>query len=360
MSAEMLFFVLCSLALVPLTWILPHERAFDVVGVATLSALAAVSWASALWLVSACALAYAGMLVGDRWNRRSGVFVLISAALVTFFALSRTTLPLLWIGGAYFTLRTIHVLADWWMGRLERPDLRSFLRYQFFLPALAAGPIHRFQSFERNRQRRRWEPAAFFSGAERALFGAAQAVLLGGWLMGHAERRVDLLSAEWSPFLSAWLLSALEWIQLYFTFAGWTSVAIGLALMMGIRLEENFLRPWTARNLIEFWRRWHVTLSNWCRDYVFQPVTALTRRPVIGLIAAMIAIGLWHDFSVYYLLWGLWQVLGMVLARIIAKGFPLRENTWHLKLSWLTGPLLVLAWLSLARPVITLLLGVSP
>ena len=78
---------------------------------------------------------------------------------------------------------------------------------------------------------------------------------------------------------------------MFFSFAGLTSLALGLSLMMGLKLEENFNRPWAAKNLIDFWSRWHMTLSNWCRDYVFYPVTAITRLPVVGLLLAMLAMG---------------------------------------------------------------------
>ena len=98
------------------------------------------------------------------------------------------------------------------------------------------------------------------------------------------------------------LASAADWVQIYFIFGGFGALALGLALMMGLVVEENFDRPWAARNLIEFWTGWHITLSLWCRDYVFQVVTAFSRSPLLGLTAAMTAIGLWHEVSVYYFL----------------------------------------------------------
>ena len=124
------------------------------------------------------------------------------------------------------------------------------------------------------------------------LFGLAQVVVLGGWFVSQVESKVLLNIFQIENFFSDWIHSALNWVEIYFVFAGYSSIALGLSLMMGLRLEENFNRPWAAKNLIDFWLRWHMTLSLWVRDYVFQPVTALTRSPVVGVTAAMLAIGL--------------------------------------------------------------------
>jgi alginate O-acetyltransferase complex protein AlgI len=141
--------------------------------------------------------------------------------------------------------------------------------------------------------------------------------------------------------------------MLFFNFAGMTAIALGLALMMGIRLEENFNRPWCAKDLLDFWSRWHMSLTNWCRDYVYRPVMALTRSALAGLVAAMLAIGLWHEISFYYVLWSFWQTLGVVLSRTI---MPRIASPLPAPLRRVLAPLAILAWLALARPVIGLLL----
>jgi alginate O-acetyltransferase complex protein AlgI len=277
--------------------------------------------------------------------------------LVAALVVSASARGAIWIGGAYFTLRNLHVLFDWWMGRLANPGLGRHLRYQLFLPVLIAGPINRIQHFERECVRRRWETAAFFTGLERVLFGSALVVVLGGWLLGKVH--ATLLSNGVVPgvFWHDWLISAIDWVQLYFTFSGFSSIALGLARMMGLRLEENFDKPWAARNLIEFWSRWHITLSQWCRDYVFQPVTALTRSPFVGLIAAMTAIGLWHEVSIYYLLWAVWQAAGIASTRA-CRSLLVRHPRLaaFLDVNGVMGPVFVLGWLSLAKPVLSRLL----
>jgi alginate O-acetyltransferase complex protein AlgI len=140
---------------------------------------------------------------------------------------------------------------------------------------------------------------------------------------------------------------------MYFSFAGLTSLALGLSLMMGFKLEENFNRPWAARNLVDFWSRWHMTLSNWCRDYVFYPFTAVTRLPIVGLVLAMLAMGLWHASSAYYVLWAIWQSLGIFVTHMVLRlpGGSLHRNT-----KLLIGTTSVFVWLTLTKPVVLQLL----
>jgi alginate O-acetyltransferase complex protein AlgI len=360
MTPETLFLVLSALLMVPLSWILPETRVWTAMALWTVLAMASLSPLSALWLVGASVLTSGVMALGDRMGHRNPLTLCWSAVLVAALLLSSTMSGLAWVGASYFTLRNLHVLFDWWMGRLANPGLARHLRYQLFLPVLMAGPVNRIQLFERQCARRRWDPAAFFSGAERSLFGAAQIVVLGGWLIGKVHAKLESSAIEPGTFWQDWLLSAIDWVQLYFTFAGFSSLALGMALMMGIVLEENFNRPWAARNLIEFWSRWHITLSQWCHDYVFQPVTALTRSPVLGLMAAMVAIGLWHQVSAYYLLWALWQVAGIVatrMAQLLTVRHP-RLALWP-SAAPVLGPVFVMAWLSLAKPVLSRLLELS-
>lgn len=358
MTPELLLMLLASLALVPLTRLVPAGWFADVVAVVTACAIFALSPFSVIWLVGSSSMIWAAMMVGDRTGKRDLVTAFCAVISIAALLLSRTESVFLWVGAAYFTLRNLHLLFDWWMGRLENPGLRRILRYQLFLPVIVAGPIHRFQNFERQLARRRADPSELASGAERVLLGLAQALLLGNWIVKNIDRLVEQSTYPTNPFMAQWCASILDWAALYFIFAGFSSIALGLSLMLGLRLEENFNRPYLARNLIDFWSRWHITLSQWCRDYVFQPVTAVTRSPVLGVFAAMVAIGAWHEVSAYYFLWAGWQALGLILTRLVQK-FLSRPGVPKIPDALLraSGPFVVLGWLSLARPVITLLLG---
>lgn len=356
-TLELLFLLMASLALVPITRLMPAAQFAGAVAIVTACTVFVLSPLSAIWLVGSSSLTWVAMVVGERSGRRDLVTALWAAILIFALLLSRGTTLFLWVGAAYFTLRNLHLLFDWWMGRLANPGLGRILRYQLFLPVIVAGPIHRFQNFERQLARRRNDVSEIAAGAERVLLGLAQALLLGNWLVKNIDLLIKQSNFCANPFLAQWCASILDWMALYFIFAGFSSTALGLSLMLGLRLEENFNRPYLARNLIDFWSRWHITLSQWCRDYVFQPVTAITRSPVLGVFAAMAAIGLWHEASAYYLLWSGWQALGLILTRLMQNllsrpGMPKLPDG----LLRASGPLVVLAWLSLARPVITMTL----
>lgn len=357
MIAPATLLLLLALATVPLAWAVPQRHALDAIAAYTALLLAALAPASALWLLAAAILTPLMLQLGERSRQRDLTAGLAALLLLAAFVAARLTPGILWVGGAFFTLRALHVVGDWWLGHLPAPRLRAHLRYQLFLPVIVAGPIHRLPHFTRQAERRRFESAAFFAGLERALFGAVSAYVIGGYLVSRIAGPLSAATSSWPAFSAEWASSVLEWIGLYFTFAGFTAVALGISLMIGLRLEENFDRPWAARSLTQFWTRWHMTLTGWCRDYVFRPVAAITRSPLAGLVLALLAIGLWHEFSLYYLLWSFWQALGVVLTRLAAARLPLARLPERVRA--VLGPLTVLGWLSLARPVIHLAMGVT-
>ncbi len=348
--------ILAALAAVPLAWLVPNGRGIDAVALLGLAVLGAISPQSAAWMGAATLLVPLGMRLAERAGRKGMFAALWTLALLAAFTAAQLTPGVVWIGAAFFTLRQIHVLGDWWMGRLPAPGVAAMLRYQLFLPALFVGPVHRIQNFERQCTRRRWEPAQVLAGAERVLLGAFSAEVIGNALLVQCRAGLRDLLKTVDPFLQDWALSACDWIALFFTFAGMTAIALGLAAMMGITLEENFNRPWRARNLLDFWQRWHISLTSWVQDYVYRPVMALTRSALAGLAAAMLAIGLWHEISFYYVLWSIWQSLGIVLNRLAAPALALIPETPRRALA----PLAILGWLSLARPVIARLLELLP
>lgn len=356
MNTEVIFLIMCSLFGVLISWLI-RRNTWEVLALWSLFSLAIVSPLSAIWLVGISFMVSVALLIGDSYGHKNHLTLSLSILLISLLLYLREIPQFLWVGGAYFTLRNLHVLLDWWMGKLISPDIATHLRYQLFLPTLMAGPINRFQVFERQITRRRWDASEFFTGAERLLFGIAQVIILGGWFISQVRYKLPLNNPIEQNFFINWLSSALDWVELYFVFSGFSSIALGLSLMMGLHLEENFNRPWLATNLIDFWLRWHITLSQWVKDYVFQPVSALTRLPIIGLTAAMLVIGLWHETSFYYILWALWQVIGILLTKlllsVVNNNISIQKKVANLSM---LSPVYVLSWLSLANPFITYLL----
>ena len=216
------------------------------------------------------------------------------------------------MGLAYYTCRHVHYIIEVFQGNIK-PDFRQYLRYQFFLPAMLAGPIHRYANFQRQCGRRRLDTTLISKALERILYGYVKIVVLGNYLLiWEIERwRVEM---DWSGLTTLWIESVMDWMYLYLQFSGWTDVAIGFALLMGFRLEENFNKPLLARNLVDFWQRWHMTLSFWCRDYVYKPVVAVTRKPFLAIGSTMVTMGIWHELSLFYLLWGIYHAVGIAIA----------------------------------------------
>jgi alginate O-acetyltransferase complex protein AlgI len=350
--------LLCALLAVPIGWALPRSLALDGVAIWTALVMIWLAPLSAAWLIGMAWLTPVLLQLGERTGWRNVIAAALVVMLLAGFSAARLPSGVLLVGVAFFTLRHLHVVGDWWMAKLPAPRLREHLRYQLFLPVTVAGPIHRFQNFTRQVERRRWDAPDFLTGLERVLIGSFMAYVVGSWFIARGGIELDARLGGANPFVRDWAKSAVDWVRLYFVFAGMVSIALGTSLMLGLKLEENFNRPWHATSLLDFWRRWHMTLSSWVQDYVFQPVLALTRNPLLGLVAAMLAIGLWHEYSAYYVLWSFWQVLGIVLTRIAAK--YLREFGPHRLVRHFVMPASVLVWLSLSRPVVERLLELAP
>jgi D-alanyl-lipoteichoic acid acyltransferase DltB (MBOAT superfamily) len=135
-------------------------------------------------------------------------------------------------------------------------------------------------------------------------------------------------------------------------FSGYCDIAIGLSAAMGFKVRENFDRPYLAHNISDFWRRWHMSLTSWCRDYVYVPVLALSRLPLLALAASMVALSLWHAVSLHYLIWGLYQTAGIALHRAfhartaahIEALPPWGRRGWNLAARFLTVNFIILSF----------------
>jgi alginate O-acetyltransferase complex protein AlgI len=221
------------------------------------------------------------------------------------------------LGIAYFTCRHIHYLIEVSKGNIII-NLRQFWYYQSFLPVMVTGPINRYPEFIHELQRRRWDSTQVSIGIERVVYGYATVIIIGNYLIADKmASQISLFKAN--PMIYQWLESLQNWAYLYAQFSGWSSIAIGFSLIMGIRISENFNSPLLATSLIEFWQRWHISLSYWCKDYVFAPTIALTRQPFLAVIVATISMGIWHELSTYYLIWGIYHAIGISGCRIFQK-----------------------------------------
>ncbi|MGC3944200.1 MAG: MBOAT family O-acyltransferase [Chryseolinea sp.] len=218
------------------------------------------------------------------------------------------------LGMSYYIFRNIHYTVECFQGRIRNESLLYYLAYNFFLPVLIIGPINRYPEFVRDWERRRFNADYFSLGLQRMLFGISKIVIIGNYI----------LTTKMGAFIGglneshAWLKAYLETIQMvlnaYFQFAGYSDIAIGISLLLGFRIMENFNFPFLATNMQEFWSRYHMSLSAFCRDYIYTPIASLYRKPVLGIFVTMIIIGVWHEVTLAFVFWGLIQATGIYLA----------------------------------------------
>jgi alginate O-acetyltransferase complex protein AlgI len=288
-------------------WLAPGWlRPWLAAGIA-LSWLALHDLPSAVILLLMAALTYGS---GGRSGRfglgTASAAVLILGALVVFKTAASPAFGLaIPLGLSYYTFRCVHYLLERIKQNLPRHTLSEFAAYLFFLPTLIAGPIHRFPEFHRDLRRARFSPEHLSAGFERMLYGYAKILLLANFLVTQKLLpQIASLEDGW-PWGAAYLGMLAGGFTGYLMFAGYSDVAIGAARLMGFRVIENFDNPFASRNIVEFWRRWHISLTSWVREYLYTAVFSVTRRPYLAALVALLAIALWHEFSWRYVIWGL-------------------------------------------------------
>ncbi len=219
-----------------------------------------------------------------------------------------------WLGFSYIAFRLIHALRDRLSKRLPALSLSEFVTYALFFPALTAGPIDRVERFVKDLR----QPApAWVEGLTRLALGLFKKFALAdtlALLALSAQNAAQTRSTFW-----LWILLYAYAGRLYFDFSGYTDIALGLGRLVGIKLPENFDRPYLKPNLTLFWNSWHMSLAQWFRAYFFNPVTrALRSRPLppwliilIGQAGTMLLIGLWHGVTWNFAAWGAWHAVGL-------------------------------------------------
>jgi len=230
-------------------------------------------------------------------------------------ALAPVHLP---IGISFFTFQALTYVVDVHRGMVpaQRRLARTALYIALF-PQLVAGPIVRYREIAAQLGERRIALSDLDEGIRRFVVGLAKKLLIANTLAVPTDAIFAVPAGE-LHFSIAWLGVACFALQIYFDFSGYTDMAIGLGRCFGFRFPENFDLPYTARSVREFWRRWHITLSTWFRDYLYIPLGG-NRRSAIrthgNLLLVFFLCGLWHGASWSFVVWGLWHGGFMVLER---------------------------------------------
>jgi len=261
------------------------------------------------------------------------------------------------LGLSYISFQTISYLVDVYKSHVEsEEDLLNFALYIMLFPKILVGPITRYRSVASSLSAPETNKEDVADGIRRFIQGLAKKILIADVLATLVNAAFRLGAESLLPHV-AWLAIIAYSLQIYFDFSGYTDMALGLGMMMGFRFEENFNFPYISQSISEFWRRWHISLSTWFRDYVFYPLER-RRLKIIGqplnIMIVFLLTGLWHGITPIFMLWGALHGIFLIieslfLGRVLKKIFrPIRHlyALTSILLTWIIfrSPSMQFAW----------------
>lgn len=236
------------------------------------------------------------------------------------------------LGMAYYAIRLLLYIIDSYVGSIPDHSLEQFLSYLFFLPTIIVGPIHRFNHFLTDYQYKRWDAQNLSEGLQRIIYGYAKIVILGNYLISGVFANFVGSIGENHLALRQYLEIVRQGLNLYFQFSGFSDIAIGFALLLGYRIIENFHWPFLQTNIADFWRCWHISLTNFAREHVYRVIFSVSRNTGLSVLGTMLFIGLWHELSIRYIAWAFYHFAGIMVWQLsrtyISPLLPTIENKW--------------------------------
>ncbi len=224
------------------------------------------------------------------------------------------------LGLSYIAFQTISYLLEVYKNRIAaESDFFAFAFYVLLFPKVLVGPITRYSALKEQIANPQVTPQSTADGIRRFIRGFAKKALIADTLAKVVTPVFALEAPNMAPAF-AWLALIAYTLQLYFDFSGYTDMALGLGQMLGLKFIENFNFPYISKSISEFWRRWHISLSSWFRDFVFFPLERRRLKFIgqpLNILIVFLLTGLWHGFSRGFILWGLLHGLAIVF-----------ENTW--------------------------------
>lgn len=255
------------------------------------------------------------------------------------------------IGISFYTFQALSYLIDLYRGKF--PAQKSLVRFALYItmfPQLIAGPIVRYETVAAELGKRKLSLAKFGQGALLFIDGLAMKVLLAnqiGSIADELRAMADSLSAA-----SAWIGALAYFFQIYFDFAGYSTMAIGLGLMLGFTFIKNFDYPYLSVSVTEFWRRWHMSLGTWFREYVYIPLggnRVSTWKHIRNILIVWILTGLWHGAAWNFVLWGLYYGLLLLFEKYVLSRIKLPKVV-----GWLcTTVLVIVGWVIFSGDTLT-------
>lgn len=247
------------------------------------------------------------------------------------------------VGISFYTFQSVSYIIDVYKGRVA--PTRTWLEYAFFLsffPALVAGPIVRADYFlPQIRENRRPSRDEIYTGFWLVIVGIVKKAVIADYIAQYNDL-IFQTPGGYSGFET--LMGVIGYtMQIYCDFSGYSDMAIGIAMIMGFKLAKNFNFPYKSRNLTDFWRRWHISLSTWLRDYVYIPLGGNrkgTVRTYLNNLATMLIGGLWHGAAWKFVFWGAMHGVGLAVHKAtkpylgrLGDGFVVRSLSWLLTMT---------------------------
>lgn len=252
----------------------------------------------------------------------------LNALLMTSFPVRQVSMPL---GVSFFTFSILSYLFD--VYRDKAPATKNILHFSLFVtffPKLVSGPIVQYHTMLEQIRERKVTHAHFGNGCRQFLIGLSKKVLLSN-ILGTTFYAVTALPHDDVSVVTAWLGTICYSLMLYFDFSGYSDMAIGLAEMCGFVFPKNFDYPYLSKSISEFWRRWHISLGAWFRDYLYIPMggsRVSTGKQIRNLLTVWLCTGIWHGANWTFVFWGLFHGCIILLEKFVLKDFLEKIPGW--------------------------------
>ena len=233
------------------------------------------------------------------------------------FHFDKLLLPL---GLSYITFKHISFLTDIYWGINKKGKFIDFLAYSSLFTIFIAGPIERYERFlpQVNSEPGKFKSSLLEEGVERIIYGIFKKAVIADWI-GYFIKDIWQKNNQNNIYLEGLALLGFS-VQIYMDFSGYSDIAIGASKLFGLKIMENFNYPYFQQNISQFWRSWHISLSDWIRDYLFFPLSKMSTKKVWTIffvpVLAMAVCGFWHGAAWHFMFWGMWHGIGLSILQV--------------------------------------------
>lgn len=245
-------------------------------------------------------------------------FIITNINNITHLNIPLLNIPLP-IGVSFNTFQSLSYIIDVYRGTVKcEKSFYNYLTYTMLFPQIIAGPIVRYETVDEELENKNISIDNFTEGMKRFIIGLGKKVLIANNI-GALWNVIEIGDYTSLTFILAWFAILAFALQIYFDFSGYSDMAIGLARIFGMKFDENFNFPYISKNITEFWRRWHITLSSWFRDYIYIPLGGNRKgilKQIRNILIVWLLTGAWHGASWNFILWGVYFGVILILEKI--------------------------------------------